>query len=85
MDSSWLKDEYNSEQKVKALPMKLKQDDPGPGITDEQRTVLNGFFVRQGGLAEELSETDLKSIAQAYSGEPHACIYVHIYLYVTYA
>ena len=68
MHNSWLKDKYNSEEKVKALR----------GITDEQRKVLNGFFVRQGGLADKLSETDLTSIAKAYFGEPLCTLLVHV-------
>ena len=54
--SEWLLDKYNSLQKVNG----------SPDLNNKEKEILEGFFKRVGCLAEELSPTDLESIAEAY-------------------
>ncbi len=54
---SWLKPEYNTENKV----------EDHPGISEDERKVLRAIFQREKkGLAEHISETDHTFVVKAY-------------------
>ena len=56
-NSSWLKEEYDTEKKV----------DQHTSLTDEEKRYLKGVYQRStNGLAVELSKIDCEFIADAY-------------------